>query len=123
MGDLQDLVKTKLNYSVPPADGSKPWIIAGDIDPATGRNRSNYTIVAHDVEIENVRGKESEYTLQDSGFKYHTSATAHTNWEDDEAIKASYYPESIELLKKITGAKRVVLFDHSMCSDCRESCA
>jgi len=110
----QDLVSTQLNYSVPPADGSKPWSVAGDVDPETGQLRGNYSWQSYPVQIENIRGKESEFTLQTSGFAYHVAPTSHTNFDDDEAIKASYYPESEEWLKKLTGAKHVVLFDHTV---------
>ena len=32
---------------------------------------------------------------------------------DDAEIEKEYYPESEELIKKVTGASRVVFFDHS----------
>ena len=58
---------------------------------------------------------EDEYALDVAGFEYHSGATAlnKEDFEDDEVIKRVYYPESEEYLKKVTGASRVLLFDHS----------
>ena len=37
-----------------------------------------------------------------------------TEFVDEERIKSVYYKEVEELLKKVTGAKRVVIFDHTI---------
>ena len=37
----------------------------------------------------------------------------HTSFENDEEVEREYYPEPIELVKELTGASRVVPFDHS----------
>ena len=63
--------------------------------------------------IENVRGKEDQYTLDTAGFQFYKSPAKHTSFSNDQEIQDEYYPESIELLKKLTGASRVVIFDHS----------
>ena len=47
------------------------------------------------------------------GFKLYKRAAKHTAFVDDEKVKDEYYPESIEVIKKLTGASRVILFDHS----------
>ncbi|KAG1728912.1 hypothetical protein EDB19DRAFT_1745201 [Suillus lakei] len=87
-------VSAELVYFAPPPDGSRP-----------ARRARNWEQEVHTVEIENVRGKESNYTLDTAGFQYLTKASKH---------KQNYYPESIELLKDITGASKVVLFDHTV---------
>ncbi|EEB92672.1 hypothetical protein MPER_08785, partial [Moniliophthora perniciosa FA553] len=38
----------------------------------------------------------------------------HKAFNDEAEIEKEYYPESIELIKKITGASKVVLFDHTL---------
>jgi hypothetical protein len=99
-------VSAKLTFFVPPADGSKPAVYAAD------RSR-NYTDVQHEVVIENVRGKEDQYTLDNAGFQWLNAPARHKSFKTEEEIKNEYYPESIELLKKVTGASRAVIFDHS----------
>ncbi|TFK37367.1 hypothetical protein BDQ12DRAFT_157158 [Crucibulum laeve] len=64
--------------------------------------------------IENVRGKEESVTLDTAGFQFFKSPAKHTSFTDDAEIEREYYPESIELIKKLTGATRVVLFDHTV---------
>ncbi|TFK48907.1 hypothetical protein OE88DRAFT_1683477 [Heliocybe sulcata] len=102
----------KLYYSVPPTDGSKPWQnINADPD---GERRSNLGISEHVMDIENVRGREQEFTLDKNGFQFYTRPSKHTDFTDDAKIQEEYYPESIELIQELTGASQVVLFDHTI---------
>lgn len=106
-------VSATLHYFVPPADGSRPFQTINS-DPATGQRQRNWTQEAHTVKIENLRGKESSVTLDANGFQFISGTQPkHTRFVDDEEIKREYYTESEELLKKVTGASRVVFFDHS----------
>ena len=111
---MSDTVTSTLFYFDGPKDGSRPWQHV-DIDPTTGERPSNFGVVQKEAQIENVRGKESSYSLDTSGFQYFTHPSAHKQFTDNEEIKREYYPESVALLKKLTGANRVVIFDHSMC--------
>lgn len=99
-------VKAELKFSTPPADGSAPEAFVADYS-------TNYVNVPHEIEIENVRGKEDQYTLDTAGFQLLYSPASHKSFKNDEEIKNEYYKESIELIKKQTGASRVVIFDHS----------
>ena len=110
---MADTVKTSLFYSVPPANGEKPYNYI-NADARTGERRRNYTLEPYDVEVENLRGKEDSVSLDTAGFLYARAPAKHTSFQNDEEIEKEYYPESVELLKKLTGASRVVLFDHSM---------
>lgn len=99
-------VNASLNFYHPPADGSAPEAHVLDYS-------YNYSHVPHEVEIENVRGQEAQYTLDTAGFQLINAPAKHKTFRNDEEIKAEYYPETIELIKKETGASRVVIFDHS----------
>jgi len=110
---MTDTVKSMLFYFVPPADGSKPYIHI-NADPATGERAKNYTQEHYAVDIENLRGKEDSVTLDTAGFQFFKAPAKHTSFSSDAEVEAEYYPESIELLKKLTGASRVVLFDHTI---------
>ncbi|KAL4068713.1 hypothetical protein V8B97DRAFT_790605 [Scleroderma yunnanense] len=101
----------QLRYSLPPPDGSKPYIGVMP-DPVTGRPSQNWLDDFHTIQIEDVRGREDQYTLDDAGFQYYRHPAKHTTFLNDEEIKEEYYPESIELIKKLTGATRVVIFAH-----------
>lgn len=108
-----DIAPATLLYFQLPPDGSKPYNTV-NVNPATGQRDRNWTPQPHDVEIENVRGKEDSVTLDTAGFQFHRRPAKHTAFLDDAEIEAEYYPESIELLKELTGASRAVPFDHSM---------
>ena len=104
-------VVANLNYFSPPANGDKPYVsINAD---STGVRPQNWVREPHDIEIENVRGKEGEFSLDTSGFQYFRHPQKYTSFSSDEEIAREYYPESIELVKKLTGASRIQPFDHS----------
>lgn len=105
-------VTAELQYFSPPTDGSKAYTYI-NADTSTGVRPQNWEAVPHDLEIENIRGREGDYTLDNAGFYFGNEKSAHTAFVDDKAIENEYYPESIELVKKITGATRAVIFDHS----------
>lgn len=67
------------------------------------------------MRVENVRGRErsSEFSLDVTGFEFHKAPSAVDDFSDEALIKSKYYEESIQNLKSITGASRVVIFDHS----------
>ena len=101
-----------MTYFTPPTDGSKPYTTI-NADPITGEWNKNWEKELHDADIENLRGKEDSVSLDTSGFQFYRRAAKHTSFVNDEEIEQEYYPESIELVKKITGASRIVPFDHS----------
>lgn len=101
-----------LNYHLPPVDGSRPYTNI-NADSATGIYGRNWADDPHIVHIENVRGSEDQYKLNEAGFQFGRERSTHSRFLDDKEIEGEYYPECIELIKKITGARRVVIFDQS----------
>lgn len=105
----------KLNFFVPPPTGVRAYQNI-NVDTKTGKRDRNWSLDEHEVVIENLRGKtESDAaTLDTAGFQlYHRPAT-HKTFTDDAEIEREYYPESIQVIKELTGASRVVLFDHTI---------
>lgn len=103
---------TELIYFTKPTDGSKAYTYI-NADTKTGIRPQNWEGISYNLEVENIRGHESEYKLDNAGFQFGKEAASHTAFTDDKAIEKEYYPESIELVKKLTGASRAVIFDHS----------
>ncbi|KAF2174948.1 hypothetical protein K469DRAFT_743521 [Zopfia rhizophila CBS 207.26] len=68
----------------------------------------------HPITVHDVTGKEKEYTLDGNGFQFHEHTSVEKDFLDDEQIKAQYYPETEQLLKDVTGATRVFIFDHTI---------
>jgi hypothetical protein len=109
------VANTSLDYSTPPPDGSKPYTLVYAPDPASGLKRRNWVPESFPKSIINLRGKESQPTLDKEGFQFGVREAKHKEFVDDAAIQAEYYPESEQLIKDVTGASRVVFFDHSSC--------
>ncbi|KAK6974493.1 hypothetical protein R3P38DRAFT_3482036 [Favolaschia claudopus] len=93
-----------IHFFVPPKDG-EPAYQSINAQTETGVRDRNFTLEAHDVKIENLRGNEIPTFPMPSRETYFATT---------EEVEREYYPESIELLKKLTGASRVVLFDHTI---------
>ncbi|KAH9067009.1 hypothetical protein EDB83DRAFT_2314989 [Lactarius deliciosus] len=98
-------VDTTLQYFTPPADGSKPWMSI-NVDPSTGERASNWEYTDPSRQSREPPRTRRGYPRQER--------LPHTSFANDEEILREYYPESTELLKQLTGASRVVLFDHTV---------
>jgi hypothetical protein len=113
MASNSQLVSTTIRFLVPPENGEPLW--QNTTSDENGVFPSNVTRKDFATNVENLRGREKEYSLDKNGFQLErNSPSKHTAFTDDEAIEGEYYPEVIDNIKKTTGASRVVLFDHSM---------
>ncbi|KAG2141864.1 hypothetical protein DEU56DRAFT_870726 [Suillus clintonianus] len=102
-----------LNYFLAPTDGSRPYTNI-NADSTTGKHTRNWIEDQHDMHIENVRGKEELYKLDNAGFQYGREPAKHTSFLNDAEIEREYYPESIDLIKRVTGASSIFIFDHTI---------
>ncbi|KAF7368925.1 hypothetical protein MVEN_00218700 [Mycena venus] len=102
-----------LAFFVSPKDGARAYqSINAQVE--TGIRDRNFTLETHEIQIHNLRKDESAATLDTTGFQLFKHPAKHTTFANDAEIEKEYYPESIELIKKLTGASRVVLFDHTI---------
>ena len=53
------------------------------------------------------------FSADKEGFSIHDFTTPFDQWFDDEAVKQQFYPEVVDFLKRTTGAKRILVFDHT----------
>ncbi|KAI0200578.1 hypothetical protein F4808DRAFT_428363 [Astrocystis sublimbata] len=107
--------KAVLNFTRHPPEG-QAFFNYVDTPPA-GQVQSNVDRVSHEVTISDIRGHESEYTLDQDAFAViqDVPASAEAEFVDDESIKANYYPEVEKLLlDNIPGSNRIFLFDHTV---------
>ena len=69
----------------------------------------------HERTVYNIRGKENEYTTDNSGFAVFNEPAKEKLFTDDSVVRNEYYEEVIDLLKKKQpGVKKVVIFDHTI---------
>ena len=83
-----------------------------EVDPINTEKEKKAVRDVKSVVIENIRGKEDSVSLDTAGFQFYKHTSKLTTFDDDEEIRRVYFPESIELIKKLTGASRVEIFDH-----------
>ena len=77
-------------------------------DPKTGSYEVK-EIVIHDG-----RPTADQLDLEVQGYEFLTYDTAVTDFIDDEQVKETYYPELEKLLLEVTGAEKVLIFDHTI---------
>lgn len=68
----------------------------------------------HEMPVTDGWHRAPSFSVDREGFSLHDFTTAYDHWEDDERVRASFYPEVVAFLKKTTGAKRVLVFDHTI---------
>jgi hypothetical protein len=66
------------------------------------------------VQIRNGRPLAGRFSLDENGFEFVRHATRVADFFDPGELKAVYYPEVEQLIKDVSGAARVVVFDHTL---------
>jgi hypothetical protein len=79
--------------------------------PNNIHRRTSGTHDARQVEIRDGRGE--TFLLDVHGFAVVPHATRVVDFLRDD-LKASYYPEVADLIQRVSGARRVVVFDHTL---------
>jgi hypothetical protein len=112
-------VEANLEFYQPPADDSSPFNYVEE--PPEGQPQRNYSDDRHQVLIEDIRGRESEFNLDRNAFqtiKHVSTASNYSTFDSEAAIKEVYYPEVEQLLlKNVPGAHKVIIFDHTIRKD------
>lgn len=103
-----ETIEATLNYVAD--DGSKIFTIVAT--PGGTDARSGGTPDPRRVTLHNGRGKDFE--LERNGFRFLRHDTKVMDFYDEDEIRRIYYPEMVELIKAESGARRVVVFDHTL---------
>ncbi|KAI9811765.1 MAG: hypothetical protein M1827_005310 [Pycnora praestabilis] len=107
-------VASELKFYAAPLDGSKPFNYVET--PPAGQPQRNFGDSDLVVEINDIRGGESRFSLDNNAFETISNVQSkERDFADDEHIKQTYYPEVEQLiLDNVLGANRVLLFDHTI---------
>src|SRR6201993_3707849 len=74
--------------------------------------RSNMSYDPHTMRIHDLRPISTELDLDTQGFALvEQRSQVQDFWNDDE-VRRVYYPEAERIIKQVTGASRVFIFDH-----------
>lgn len=107
---LQDAVHATINYTVD--NGTPPDYYFYEPDPGTKLNPPGTD--AREVVIRNGWPQVDAFDLDREGFVLKPFAAGFTAFDDDEAVKSRFYAEVVDFVLANTGAKRVVIFDHTI---------
>jgi hypothetical protein len=103
-------IEAKLGYLEPP--GEKPY--SYEYEPPPGVPRTTAVYRDRSVSIRDLRPVASAFSLDREGFELVTAPSGVEELRDEEAIQTRYYGEMVSLLENLTGASRVVVFDHTI---------
>jgi hypothetical protein len=106
------LIPITLNYYSSTLDGQPPYNFT--YSPPDGLPQSNIITEAIDTVIHDIRGKEDTFSLDETGFQFVRHVSQEKEFVDEEAIQTRYYNEVVALLKKHTGAKKILIFNHTI---------
>jgi len=103
-------VEGALNFAERGADKAYTYTFK----PPEGVKGTNIVVEAHTVSIENVRPVAASLDVDVQGFQIVSHHTAVRDFWDEAQTIALGHPEVAELVKAVTGASRVVVFDHTL---------
>ena len=111
-----DWVEAPMNYLVD--SGEKP--VSYTYEPPPGVPARTGKVEKQTITIINGRSVADQITLDNQGFMLTPHRTAVRDFYEAEEVRRVYYPEVERLLKEITGAARVIVFDHNVRNGSKE---
>jgi hypothetical protein len=103
-------VAAELNYLNPTGERPRTYTY----EPPAGVPRTTIVNQPHRVQIRDARPILSDVSLDEEGFGLVQQRSAVADFYDDDEVKRVYYAEAEQLLKRLTGADRVHVFDHTV---------
>src|SRR5438552_7992789 len=116
MADIAELdtapetIEASLNYL---ADTGEK-LVTQVAEPGGRDSRSGGSSETHRVRIHNGRPLADRFEFEREGFRFVDHATKVADFDDEDEIRRVYYPECEALIKQVSGARRVVVFDHTL---------
>jgi hypothetical protein len=107
---MQDAVRACLNYTLD--NGVPPDYYFYEPDEPVELNPPGTD--PRDMEIANGWPRAAAFDLDREGFALRPFAAAFSAFDDAEAVKTVFYPQVEDFVRRNTGAKRVVIFDHTL---------
>src|SRR5437764_4551519 len=109
--DAPETIEAELRYLV--ATGER--LVTQVADPG-GRDKrlTGDNSEAHRVKIINGRPLADKFEFEREGFRFVPHRSAVGNFYDEDEIRRVYYKECEALIREVSGARRVVVFDHTL---------
>ena len=107
---VSDTITAPINYAV--ITGEK--LVNETFGPNNIKRRTTGRYEQRTMQIRDGRAIRDTLSLDRQGFVLVDHPTAMKDFFDPEELKRVYYAEAIELIKRTSGASRVLLFDHTL---------
>src|SRR5215467_2416040 len=104
-------IEALLNYLV--ETGEKPASYGG-IRHSEAEQKRKGTYQEHKMRVTNGRPLADGLSLEREGFIFVNHETKMKNFYDEAEVRSVYYAETEQLVKKMSGAARVLVFDHTL---------
>jgi hypothetical protein len=105
------VIEALLNYSVD--TGEKPASYGGISSAAADKKRTG-KYQEHKMPIYDGRAVADQLSLEKEGFILVRHETQVKDFYDETEVRSIYYPEIEKLVRETSGAKRVLVFDHTL---------
>ncbi len=112
---LPDAITATLNYLAPMAE--RP--VTYTFEPPPGIPWRSGQVDAESVEIRNGRLVKGRLSLDAEGIAFTRHRSAVRNFYDPSEVRSVYFPEAEALVRRLTGAARVLAFDHNVRSQAK----
>ena len=105
-----ETLEATLSYLASDADKLVTYVAApGGRDERIGGDGETHPVVIH-----NGRLRADRFEFEREGFRFVGSPTRVADFYDDAEVRRVYYPECEALIRRESGARRVVVFDHTL---------
>ena len=109
-------VRSTFNYTLD--DGSVPEVYFYEPPPGTVVHPPGTD--PHEMEITDGWSRAGTFSLDREGFALKEFQHAFDRFDDDEAVRSQFYPPVSEFVRTAVGARRVIVFDHTIRSKINE---
>jgi len=106
-----DSIKVMLNYLVD--TGEKP-VGYGGVSATEAEQKRKGKYVEYPMRVFDGRPLIGQLALEREGFVLVKHETRMKNFYDEDEVRSVYYEETEELVRQTAGAKRVLVFDHTL---------
>jgi len=103
-------VRATLNYTVD--NGRPPDYYFYEPDPDVELNPPGTDV--QDMDIHDAWHLRDRLSVDREGFELHDFDPSFSEFQDEQCIRDSFHPQVVDFVKAHTGAKRVVVFDHTI---------
>lgn len=111
-------MQARVQYIIPTA--AKPF--AYEYEPPPGTPRRSATYYEYPVLIHDARRLATPPSLDAQGFTFRQHPTRVRDFYDTAEVETVYYGELDRLLKDVTGARSILIFDHTVRGEAVPSC-